>query len=180
MPTAGVVGNVDAEDLKNNSNPDELRNYLRNDLVGKTGIEALGEPALRGTRGRIERSAGDEMLLASHDPVAGQDVHLSLDIDLQQQIQSAFASARLRNSLGNVVEEDVVLHGATGVLDVQTNQAVAGAGFVSTYDLNHFDEMAMPPFAMMEINDLCTGTGRRCRSSGRGRRSSPLARGWQE
>ena len=92
----GHLAHVDANDLKSNKSLDELRGYLRNDLIGKTGIESLCEPTLRGTRGQIDRVLGGETILASHDGVEGQDVRLSIDIELQQQIQSAFASARLR------------------------------------------------------------------------------------
>ena len=41
----------------------------------------------------IDRAMGEDTVLASHEPIPGQDVHLSIDIELQQEIQSIFASA---------------------------------------------------------------------------------------
>lgn len=147
----GHLAHVDADDLKSNTKVDELRNYLRNDVIGKTGIEALCEPTLRGTRGQIDRALGEDIVLASKEPAPGQDVRLSIDIELQQEIQSAFASARLRNALGDVVEESAVLHGAAVVLDVKTNQVLALVSY-PTYDQNQFDAL----YARLrddEIND---------------------------
>lgn len=137
----GHVARVDAQDLKdNNKGHDEVHDYLPNDLIGKTGVEALCEPALRGARGRIDRASTDDIILASAAPVPGQDVRLSIDIELQQQIQGAFASATLRDANGHVIEDGAVLHGACVVLDVNTNQVLALVSY-PTYDQNTLDEM---------------------------------------
>ena len=104
---------VGPDDIKNDPDAeDELRQYLVHDLKGSNGIEALCEPTLRGTRGRTERVIGEEAAVSSVEPVAGGDVRLSIDIDLQQAMQAAFAHAQIRDDTGKVVEEGAVLHGA--------------------------------------------------------------------
>jgi penicillin-binding protein 2 len=61
------------------------------DVVGALGAERVMEPALRGTRGVIERDLekGSETRL---DPVPGRDTQLTIDIRLQSRIQSLFAT----------------------------------------------------------------------------------------
>lgn len=147
----GHLARVGAENLKDNKSRDELRAYLPNDLIGAAGIEELCEPALRGTRGRIDKTYGEESVLGSLAPVPGQDVKLTIDIELQQQIQSAFADARIRNSKGVVTEEDAVLHGAAVVLDVATDQVLALVSY-PTYDLNQYDAL-YPTLRFDEMND---------------------------
>ncbi|HET6250118.1 MAG TPA: penicillin-binding transpeptidase domain-containing protein [Tepidisphaeraceae bacterium] len=147
----GHLAHVDAKDLEENKGLDELRAYLRNDLIGKTGIEALCEPALRGTRGKIDSVQNEATILSSRDGVPGQPVRLTIDVELQQQIQAVFAAARLRDSNGTVTEENAVLHGAAVVLDVDTNQVLALVSY-PTYNLNNFDEL-YPELRDDEIND---------------------------
>ena len=147
----GHLARVDAADINENKGLDELREFLPNDLVGKAGVESLCEPALRGTRGKIDKVLGEETVLGSQQPAPGQDVHLSIDIELQQQIQSAFASATLRDAKGKVVEENAVLHGAAVILDVDTNQVLALVSY-PTYDLNQIEEL-YPKLRDDEINE---------------------------
>ena len=148
----GHLAKVDRTDLEadEKTDKDELREYLPNDLMGKTGIEELCEPALRGTRGRVEKVVGEDRILSTLDPVPGQDVRLSIDIDLQQQIQSAFADAQIRDpKTGKVVEPDAVLHGAAVVIDVATGGVRAMVSY-PTYDENHLDEQ----YSALAADDL--------------------------
>ena len=102
----GQLSKVDREDLERDAadDKDDLRQYRANDLIGRTGIESLCEPALRGSRGKYIKNLGDDQVVASQEPVPGQDVRLSIDIELQQQIQSIFAEALLRDASGTVIE----------------------------------------------------------------------------
>ena len=74
-------------------------------------------------------------MLASQGPIRGGDVRTTIDIELQGQIQSAFASAHIRDPKGNLEEDNAILHGACVVLDVRTNQVLALVSY-PTYDLN--------------------------------------------
>ncbi|MDB5301246.1 MAG: spoVD [Phycisphaerales bacterium] len=137
-----VIGNlsrVNGHEVKIHPSPDDLRAYLPNDQIGRNGVEALCEPALRGSRGRTDKELGEETVLGNIPAVPGQNVRLTIDIELQQQIQSVFASTTLRDSKGHV-EEGALLHGAAIVLDVNTNEVRAMVSY-PTYDLNHRDEL---------------------------------------
>lgn len=134
----GHLGKVEPADLAADPNKGDLRRrYLPNDEIGRGGLERLCEPALRGTLGRMITD-GDEQG-AIEQPVPGENVTTSIDVDLQQDIQSYFASATLHDTKGNVTETNVVLHGAAVLIDVKTNQVRAMVSY-PVYDLNTFDE----------------------------------------
>jgi len=137
----GHVGKVNKPDLLNDPNKKDLRRrYLPNDEIGRGGLEWLCEPALRGSLGRVASHYGDESATQSDPPIPGEDVTTSIDIDLQQDIQSFFASATLHNTKGELIEQNAVLHGAAVILDVKTNRVLAMVSY-PTYDVNRYDEL---------------------------------------
>jgi penicillin-binding protein 2 len=140
----GNLGRVNREDLQNDPNKhDPRRAYLPNDDIGRGGLEWLCEPALRGTLGRVTTTYGEDASTTTEPPVPGQAVRTTIDIDLQQEIQSFFASATLHGFVEGRLQEterNAVLHGAAVLLDVKTNRVLALVSY-PTYDLNHFDEM---------------------------------------
>jgi penicillin-binding protein 2 len=151
----GHLGKVNRKDLDNDADlGDPRRRYLPNDDIGRGGLEWLCEPALRGTLGQMTSVYGEENSQSTDQPIPGQTVHTTIDIDLQQDIQSFFASATLhdphrKDEHGKplVIEDHAVLHGAAVLLDVQTNQVLAMVSY-PTYDLNHFDDL----YAQMQAN----------------------------
>ncbi len=144
----GRVAKVTREDLQKDPNPDdELRKYWQNDLIGRTGIEALAEPALRGSRGRMFRHFGVTQPIPDTPPVPGQDVRITIDILLQQQIQEAFANATI--PINRNQSETHEMHGAAVVIDVPTGEILALVSYPS-YDLNRFDEL----YASMVRDDI--------------------------
>jgi penicillin-binding protein 2 len=91
----GRLSAVTAEDLKADPNRgDELREYLPNDQIGRAGVEALADQALRGARGRIERMLGDDRIVGTVNPAPGQDVVVTIDVELQRMIEDAFRDMR--------------------------------------------------------------------------------------
>ena len=64
------------------------KGYSSDDLIGKDGIEASMEDKLRGTDGVksiLVNSAGDYIeTISKTEPVAGKDVYLTIDADLQK------------------------------------------------------------------------------------------------
>lgn len=62
--------------------------YRGGDLIGKMGLEKLREVSLRGEKGRTSSEVNalgfEQQLLNTVEPVPGNDVRLTLDIDLQQ------------------------------------------------------------------------------------------------
>lgn len=137
-----VIGNlarVSREDLEQDPiADDERRRYQLNDLTGKRGVEWLCEPILRGARGRIERSlVGEGRLLSSEEPEAGRDVQLSIDLDLQRDVQRLFATARAPNP--DRTFDTLPMHGAAVLIDVRSGRILAMVS-TPTYDLERFEE----------------------------------------
>jgi penicillin-binding protein 2 len=100
---AHVLGYI-AEVSKQNLEDDDY--YVRGDYIGKTGIERYYEEHLRGTKG-VEILLRDahgrikgkyENGIHDSEPVAGKDLTLSIDIDLQ-----AYGEELMRNKFGCIV-----------------------------------------------------------------------------
>ncbi len=86
----GYTGPVDVQDLQRLAGA----GYLPDDLIGKGGVEAQYEAALRGTYGQqqVERDAlGRDVGVLSQvsDPVAGDSLRLTIDVGIQQEAQQA-------------------------------------------------------------------------------------------
>jgi len=125
----GRVGEVTAEELDGGINaryPEgDLKRYWPGDQVGRGGVEQAAEDILRGSRG-VYQKAIDGRYLEDIDAVPGRDVHLTLDIALQSDI------------------EDLLDHGPSGrvtgaavVLDCSTGEVLALAS-APRYDIRHF------------------------------------------
>jgi len=80
----GYLGEISKNELEE-TNTDF---YRGGDLVGKMGIEKLREKELRGEKGNssseVNARGFEQQLLAHVEPVPGNEVRLTLDIDLQQ------------------------------------------------------------------------------------------------
>jgi penicillin-binding protein 2 len=97
----GYVGTISEQDL---SRVDRER-YFGTGVIGKTGVESAYEDELLGTggyrevlvnaEGRPARLAeGSDPQLETHEPQAGRDLRLTLDIELQRVAEDAFAGRR--------------------------------------------------------------------------------------
>jgi len=84
----GYVNEISEEELKTSA----YSHLTGGDIVGKSGIEKYYDNYLRGEKGNKEvevDALGREILtLNSREPVAGNDIHLTIDSDLQQYIQN--------------------------------------------------------------------------------------------
>jgi penicillin-binding protein 2 len=135
----GRVTRVNREDLLDERNPkEETRQYLHNDMIGRGGLESLLEPALRGARGKVERVPGQDKELSRVNPIPGQDVRTTIDIELQARVEAAFASAELVGANDEV--ETAEFHGGAVVIDIASGEVLALASY-PTFDLNQFDEL---------------------------------------
>lgn len=85
----GYIGQISAEEL----GTPEFANYLGNDWIGKNGIERHYEHILKGIDGKqlIEVDAMGKPVrsLGRTDPVAGQNIMLTLDVELQEKVFEA-------------------------------------------------------------------------------------------
>lgn len=92
------------------------KSYTRNDVIGKAGLEQYYESYLRGKNGE-QKIYADNLgrvmeIISSTDAVAGSDLHLSLDAELQKAVYLALEQeiagivyANIKNE--NIAREDV-------------------------------------------------------------------------
>ena len=124
---------------------DDPKTYRRNDEIGQTGVEASFESVLRGTPGftRLEvDNVGDPVeVLNQVDPIAGADVHLTLDIDIQalaeKELLAGLAEARQREPDEPEEPPFNAPGGALLVLDPNGSEVLAMASF-PTYSPSEF------------------------------------------
>lgn len=85
----GYIGQISMDDLKKS----EYVDYPADAFIGRTGIEKEYEHILRGKDGdqlvEVDAYGGKVRPLGQKDPVAGQDITLTLDAKLQQAVYSA-------------------------------------------------------------------------------------------
>lgn len=111
---------------------DELGGLRPGDLCGTSGIEYVGEVALRGRRGRIILDYGWRERERT-DPVAGHDVHLTIDMELQRHVLALLEQAV------NDLRPEVRAGAAAVVLDVATREVLALASY-PVYEYERFND----------------------------------------
>ena len=110
-----------------------------NDLVGKAGVEKAFEPYLRGRDGKrlITTDENGKLTgeLYTREPQPGGTVALTLDIDLQADVEQALA-----NTISGMIDKDSNERGgAAAVVSVGSGEVLALASYPS-YDLSTFNE----------------------------------------
>ncbi len=89
---AHVIGYL-GEIAKSELEADDADFYRGGDLVGKMGLEKLWEKKLRGEKGRdsseVNARGFEQQLLSHMEPVPGDEVRLTLDMELQQAAEEA-------------------------------------------------------------------------------------------
>ena len=87
----GYTGTISSAELENLRAQDS--SYENNDIVGKTGIEKAMESELSGTKGSktvyVDTVGRITEVVDETDAVAGNDVYLTIDINLQKSIYEA-------------------------------------------------------------------------------------------
>jgi penicillin-binding protein 2 len=87
----GYLGEINKQELANRPN----ENYQVGDQIGKTGIEKLFEIPLRGEKGQlyveVDAHGFEQKRLPGLKPLPGNDIRLTLDLDLQQTAHKALA-----------------------------------------------------------------------------------------
>ena len=124
---------------------DDDKTYRRNDEIGQTGIEASFESVLRGDPGltRIEvDNLGDPVrVIEKVAPIAGADVYLTLDIDVQalaeKELLTALAAARQQEPDDPNEPRFIAPAGSLLVLDPNGSELLAMASF-PTYSPGEF------------------------------------------
>lgn len=123
----------------------EKGGYTMNDYVGITGAESAFESYLKGTSGTraIERNENGKIISSqwlvdsetgeSLAPQPGQNVFLTIDIDLQQQVEEILA-----NGVAGLQSKETE-GAACVVLDVNSGDVLASASY-PTYSLSTFSQ----------------------------------------
>lgn len=86
----GYTGGITTERLEELQEKDPNTDYTASDQIGISGIESSFEDYLKGTKGnellRINESTGQVISIQEQtDPIAGNDLYLSIDADLQEE-----------------------------------------------------------------------------------------------
>lgn len=86
----GYTGGVTSEKLEELVSQDPQTDYTTSDQIGISGIESSYESQLKGTKGsetlRINEGSGQVISIESQtEPVAGNDLYLTIDADLQEE-----------------------------------------------------------------------------------------------
>lgn len=132
-PFLGYTGYVTGENL-------DTRPYVvGTDIIGKTGLEQIYDEELHGRHGvsyvEINAEGAAQKLIREEPPIAGADIHLSVDIALQQYITELLATLdekrRKQGKRG--------LAGAVVALDPRTGGVRALVSYPS-YDANVFSQ----------------------------------------
>ena len=115
------------------------KGYSMNDLVGKDGVEKAFESYLRGMDGRrlitTDETGKITGELYTREPQPGGTVALTLDIDLQANVEAALAE-----TISGMIDKDSNERGgAAAVVSVGTGEVLALASY-PTYDLSTFNE----------------------------------------
>jgi len=137
----GYIGEIDEEKLKTEK---YSVGYEGGDQIGLTGIEEVYEEILKGTKGRVTYEVdplGKPISIVEEVPyVAGNDIYLTIDIDLQKVVEELLANSiiALREKKVKDSEEYFkVPGGAIVVLSAKTGEILAMASY-PTYDPSVF------------------------------------------
>lgn len=94
----GYIGRINTRDLERIEERGEIANYRGSNYIGKNGLELSYEAELHGTTGveQVEVNAGGRAVrrLSNTPAVAGNDLELTLDIELQKIAENAFGKRR--------------------------------------------------------------------------------------
>ena len=139
----GTIGPIWQEEWSSNEKTGYVgyadKGYSMNDLVGKDGVEKAFEEYLRGTDGRRLVTTDEDGKLTgelyTREPQPGGTVALTLDIDLQADVERALA----QTITGMIDEDSNERGGAAAVVSVGSGEVLALASY-PTYDLSTFNE----------------------------------------
>lgn len=122
----GYVQNINAEQYREHKD----EGYLMNDLFGQNGLEKVYEKYLRGENGarqvEVDASSRPVRDLGMKQPVPGNDLVLTIDLDLQKAAEQALADGvRRARQAGYIYSKG----GAAVVMDVHTGAVLAMASY---------------------------------------------------
>ncbi len=158
----GYVGAINAEELDDAGGPDAPGGYRRASRIGKDGIERAFEDDLRGVDGEVvlEVDANNVPIreLSRREPIQGDDVVLSIDLQAQQAAEQALAEGMVKTQdhVDPETGEPVIFGGSTVVLDVKEGTVAAMASWPTFNPADFIYEITPEQFAA--LTDPAQGT----------------------
>lgn len=132
----GYAGKINSDEYEKRKNY-----YTSNDIIGKTGIEYVFEEYLKGKNGTkqidmaVDGTTTAEYI--SQEAIAGSDVVLTIDANLQKVTEDALASNIEKISTGGFGKAYDAKAGACVVMNVNSGEILAMASFPD-YDPSDF------------------------------------------
>lgn len=124
----GYAGKISSEEYESRKNY-----YSQNDIIGKTGIESVFEEYLKGKNGTKQIDmAVDGTTTAEYiakEAVAGSDVVLTIDANLQRITENALASNIQKIATGGFGKAYDAKAGAAVVMNVNSGEVLAMASY---------------------------------------------------
>ena len=133
----------------------DAKSYQPGDEIGKSGVERTFESELRGIPGRrvLEVNARNEIVREHHDqgraPVSGNDLHLTIDIDVQSLVER-----QLRRGLDEARNQDPPE-------DPEAADFAAPAGAAVALDPRDGSILAMASFPTFDPGEFVNGISQR-------------------
>lgn len=125
----GYIGKIGEEEY----NQKKDNGYENDDYVGRTGIESVFEDYLKGKDGikqidmAVDGTATDEYI--SQEAIAGSDIVLSIDANLQLVTEQALANNINKINSGGFGKQYSTNSGAVVVMNVKTGEVLAMASY---------------------------------------------------
>lgn len=132
----------------------EEKNYLSNEFIGKTGVEESFEDTLHGVPGkevvRIDSRGNRTESLSRTEPQAGNNITLTIDLDLQKQAEKS-----LRNNIV-AIKRGMPYHSPWGTYPMLASPSINSGAVVSS-DPNTGNLLAMASYPAYDPNLFVTG-----------------------
>ena len=158
----GWVGPVTSSELSTRK-PVEGKDYSLRDQIGKSGIELMFEDDLRGKNGKkiVEVDRRGRVIRERTDlfkrPVAGNDVHLTIDIDLQSLLENELERSIYlsREKIPETLEDGkeappFIAPGGAGVIISPKSGDIKAMASFPTYDPNE----SIGGYSVLRWNEL--------------------------
>ena len=137
----GYMQQVTAEDLEKHQG----EGYTETSMIGRSGIEAAYEKQLKGTNGAtisiVDENGSTKITVATQEKQDGQDITLTIDIDLQRDLYNAFDEDQSASVAMNPTNGEVLALVSTPSFD--SNDFIYGFSTEEWDDLNNDEDQPL-------------------------------------
>lgn len=137
----GYMQQVTAEDLEKHQG----EGYSETSMIGRSGIEAAYEKQLKGTNGAtisiVDENGSVKTEVASQEKQDGQDITLTIDVDLQRDLYNAFEEDQSASVAMNPTNGEVLALVSTPSFD--SNDFIYGFSTEEWDDLNNDEDQPL-------------------------------------